>query len=348
MSSTSETHVSFSKDQQITVLQETVVSTRGKFSAQFDHVDEHYINNMTIDGFLEYIERQRLTHMPHRGSRWDKVLKWAEFFGLQISGYAKAVEAFVPDSKLAAKLIWAACRTLLEVCQMKATFSLRLEVHLDRKLLLVTGSGFANSQQLGPDNAKALEVTFGVFYELGLSLSLLLRHNKLLFANNHIRTEVGQAFNGLLILIRDVSMHYHAVVNGMLSSETSLDFGSLFGRQITGFQSRQKHIVDAMWKDQLGEQESMDIATLRSWLGPRDSTLKKLYKNRVLSLEHRDEYTCEWFQRHLLDFSRSKDDLLALFGREGCGKTYLSRWIVERLQRPLAKKTCKFYVSERR
>lgn len=105
MSSSSETHLSFAKDQQITVLQETVISTLGKFVAQFDRVDEHYIHSMTIDGFLEYIERQRLTYMPHRGSRWDKVLKWAEFFGLQISGYAKTVESFVPDSKLAAKLI---------------------------------------------------------------------------------------------------------------------------------------------------------------------------------------------------------------------------------------------------
>ena len=53
--------------------------------------------------------------MPHRGSRWDKVLKWAEFFALQISGYVKAVEAFVPQSFMAAKLIWAASHTLLEV-----------------------------------------------------------------------------------------------------------------------------------------------------------------------------------------------------------------------------------------
>ena len=208
-------------------------------------------------------------------------------------------------------------------------------------------SEFADFEKLGPDNAKTLETTFGVFYELGLSLSLLLRHNKLLYADGHIRMEVGQAFNGLLMLVRDVSMYYHAMVNGMLSSETSLDFGSLFGRQIKGFQSHKKHIVDAMWKHQLGEQESIDVATLRSWLGPRDSTLKKLHKNRVLTPEHRDEYTCEWFQRHLLDFSRSQDDVLALFGREGCGKTYLSRWIVERLQRPLAKKTCKFYFPMR-
>ena len=116
----SEAHtdtMSFSSDQQITVLQETVVTTRQKFIADFDDVDESYIGSMTIEVFLNYIERQRLTHMPHRGSHWDKVLKWAEFFALQISGYATAVEGFISDSKPAARLIWTACRTLLQVGQ---------------------------------------------------------------------------------------------------------------------------------------------------------------------------------------------------------------------------------------
>ncbi len=78
-------------------------------------MDESFIHNMGIERFLDHVERQRLTYMPHRGSRWDKVLKWTEYFALQISGYAKAVESFVPDSDIAAKLIWIACRALLEV-----------------------------------------------------------------------------------------------------------------------------------------------------------------------------------------------------------------------------------------
>lgn len=104
-----------SSEQQITILKETVTVTSEKFIMDFDEVDEHYIHGMTIEQFFEYIERQRLTHMPHRGSHWDRVLKWAEFFGLQISGYANTVEPFVAESKLAAKLIWTACRALLEV-----------------------------------------------------------------------------------------------------------------------------------------------------------------------------------------------------------------------------------------
>ena len=202
------------------------------------------------------------------------------------------------------------------------------------------GPTFTNDAQLGPDNAKALETTFGVFYQLGQSLSLLLRHNKLLYANGRIRMEVGQAFNGMLLLVREISMYYNAKAIGMLSSEANVDFISLFGAQIEHFYSHRKLVMDEMWKHQLGEHEITDITTISSWLSPRDSVLKKLHKDRMLTPEHRDEYTCEWFQRHLLDFSRSKDDILALVGREGCGKTYLFRWVVERLQRPIGKKTC--------
>lgn len=72
---------------------------------------------MTIEGFLDYIERERLTHMPHKGSKWDKVLKWAEFFAIQTRGYELAVGSFVPDSGVAAKLIWVAMRVLLGVSE---------------------------------------------------------------------------------------------------------------------------------------------------------------------------------------------------------------------------------------
>jgi hypothetical protein len=70
---------------------------------------------MTVESFLKYTEHQRLTHMPRRGSRWDRVLTKAEFFALQISRYQKAVHSFVPDSRNAAKMIWAAARVLIEV-----------------------------------------------------------------------------------------------------------------------------------------------------------------------------------------------------------------------------------------
>jgi ABC-type lipoprotein export system ATPase subunit len=42
--------------------------------------------------------------------------------------------------------------------------------------------------------------------------------------------------------------------------------------------------------------------------------------------------------RPLLDFSRSTEDVLAITGPSGSGKSILAGWIVERLQKPLDKK----------
>lgn len=109
------TTASYSSEQLVTVLKETVNATCTRFVTDFDDVDDQYIHHTTIEDFLEFIERERLTHMPHRGSHWDKVLKWAEFFSLQVSGYANAADSFMAESKLAARLIWAACRALLQV-----------------------------------------------------------------------------------------------------------------------------------------------------------------------------------------------------------------------------------------
>jgi hypothetical protein len=102
----------FTSDMQVNIMYQTVISTKAKLLA---HMDGHYIDGMTVESFMDYINRERLTNMPQHGSRWDKVLKWAEFFSSQISLYQKAVSSFVPDSKGAAQLIWASCQALLEV-----------------------------------------------------------------------------------------------------------------------------------------------------------------------------------------------------------------------------------------
>ncbi|KAL8687481.1 MAG: hypothetical protein Q9218_006359, partial [Villophora microphyllina] len=297
--------MSFSMEQQTTVLHESITITRRKFLAEIEDVHEHDIHNITIDDFLEFIERQRLTHMPHRGSHWDKVLKWAEFFALQISGYSTALKSFVPESKAAAQLIWTASQSLL---------------------------------RLGPDNAQALTTTFGVFYRLGLSISMLLRDNVLLSASNRIRSEVSQAFNTLLVLVREVSLYYNIRLRTSAHG-TSFDFNGVFGGQIAAFHKRKNHIIDAMWEQSLGNDATIETRSLRKWLGPGESGMQKLLKADDMAPGDRDEYTCEWFQSHLLAYSRSKDDMLAIHGPPGCGKSVLSTWIVERLQRPIGKKS---------
>jgi hypothetical protein len=99
----------------VTVLRQTVIATRSRLISELSYVDAHYIDSMTVESFLKYTEHQRLMHMPRRGSRWDRVLTKAEYFALQISRYEKQIHSFVPDSRNAARMIWAAARVLIEV-----------------------------------------------------------------------------------------------------------------------------------------------------------------------------------------------------------------------------------------
>lgn len=67
------------------------------------------------ESFLNYVANERLHRMPHRGSRWDKILRWAEYFATQVSALHESVSPFVPNSAETAQVVWAGCRILLQV-----------------------------------------------------------------------------------------------------------------------------------------------------------------------------------------------------------------------------------------
>lgn len=46
----------------------------------------------------------------------------------------------------------------------------------------------------------------------------------------------------------------------------------------------------------------------------------------------RADFTCEWFDRHLSDFTRGGKELMLVTGKPSAGKSVLSEWVVERLQ----------------
>jgi hypothetical protein len=126
VSSKTEERRHFASDQQITVLRDVVVEIGRRFIREYRHVDEDYIDSVTIESLINYIDQERLINMPHQGGKWDRVLKWAEFFALQIAGYEEAVSPFVPDSRIASKLIGVASQVLLEVCSIRTITAVKL------------------------------------------------------------------------------------------------------------------------------------------------------------------------------------------------------------------------------
>ena len=150
--------------------------------------------------------------------------------------------------------------------------------------------------------------------------------------------EVGHAFNTLLVLVREVSLYYYSRINS-ISSDVTIDFNGVFGRHMETFQRNKNHIIDAMWENTLGDDFSVDIHASRKWLGTRDHVLKTILDDGLAARGPRDEYTCEWFHRYLVDFARGNDDVLAVTGPTGSGKSVIADGVVGRLQRPLGRKT---------
>lgn len=72
-------------------------------------------DSVEVGVVLDYIAAERLRCMPHSGSRYDKVLRWAESFAGQIDSLSNTVSEFVMYSTEAAQLIWGCCLLLLQV-----------------------------------------------------------------------------------------------------------------------------------------------------------------------------------------------------------------------------------------
>lgn len=69
----------------------------------------------SVECFLDFVAADRLRRIPHKGSRWDKILRLSEYFTTQVSLYHESVGQFVPNSQESAQLIWACCRILIQV-----------------------------------------------------------------------------------------------------------------------------------------------------------------------------------------------------------------------------------------
>jgi len=69
----------------------------------------------SVETFFDYVAGVRLRQMPHHSSRWDKTLKWAEYFAAQVFGFYEELKHFADYSEQAAQIIWASCRSLIEV-----------------------------------------------------------------------------------------------------------------------------------------------------------------------------------------------------------------------------------------
>jgi len=293
---------------QITILQEAAPKYERKISQLRTSFTERgeTTTRITIDDFLDYVAGERLRRIPHQGGRWDRVLKWAEYFANQLSHFEQIVHGFLKGSSEASEVAYVSLRALLD---------------------------------LGPHQAQALERAFRIFYEEGVTLSFFIRHQEL-FDIGVVRQELAHSYLSLIHLVVDIAFYYNRKARETKSGSVQINLTRQFGREIREFFRRKDRAANAMWSYRLerspeAQNNYVEISTLRTWLGAASSGLPVSISNPKAE---RAEFSCEWFQSHLSDFIRGKDDMLSIEGQAGSGKSVLSSWIAERLQRPIGRR----------
>jgi hypothetical protein len=102
--------------EKVTVLREITSKVTASCRRELGSSSAKVVEGATEVGVvLDYIAAERLRCMPHSGSRYDKVLRWAEFFAAQINSFSHSVSEFVTYSSEAAQSIWGSCLLLLQV-----------------------------------------------------------------------------------------------------------------------------------------------------------------------------------------------------------------------------------------
>lgn len=144
----------------------------------------HSISDVSYVKFLEWVRAERLTSLPHKGSRWDKVLIRSTYFAEQLHNFDQAIQNFALDSSSAASIGFGHAQLLLELTH---------------------------------DNSEALDKAFSVFYKFAMSFSSVLHRLKLFNATPEIEEQLCMLYSDLISLIVDVAIKFYKAVNGKSS-----------------------------------------------------------------------------------------------------------------------------------
>ena len=107
---------------EVTILVKSTEEVSSQYESQLGSVvNVKEIYGKSLESLLDFIATDRLRRVPHRGSRWDKILRMAEHFAIRISLYQEAVGDMFSKSSEAARMIWGSCWALLQVSLLLAS-----------------------------------------------------------------------------------------------------------------------------------------------------------------------------------------------------------------------------------
>lgn len=103
-------------NQKLLSLRDTTQRVISVYNAELGSSSDQFLAScQSVEVFFDAIAGIRLRQMPHNSSRWDRILKWAEFFTLQVLGLSEEVSRFAAYSEQASHIIWASSLALIQV-----------------------------------------------------------------------------------------------------------------------------------------------------------------------------------------------------------------------------------------
>ena len=121
--------------------QESVDDLVKKSKSELGSAAYQRISDVTFVNLLEWIQAERLTSLPHKGSRWDRVLIRALYFAERLHEFNIAIQGFAVDSSNAVKLGFGHTQLLLEVY-------LLLMIHISSPHILTWESSVVTTRKL--------------------------------------------------------------------------------------------------------------------------------------------------------------------------------------------------------
>ncbi|KAL2814087.1 hypothetical protein BDW59DRAFT_167290 [Aspergillus cavernicola] len=276
----------------------------------FEHRNKGMAPSMAIgasqERLLEWIRSERMRKLPPEGSSYDKVLACARLFVERLHSFDAAVQHFAGDSQMATKLAYIYCASLL---------------------------------QLGEENSDALLNLFNFFYRCSTDLKNLLGRAELFAVSRAIKDQVVLALADLVTLVVEITVHFQKHLDGITSGTVAIDIHGVFAGPIESFRTRCEEVSELMWNHQLIQQGNVgkvtDVRTLRQWLEPEDPVLAQVTKYTAQFAQERTGSTCLWVAPYLTRFLKGNQRVLAITGKQGCGKSILATVINDHLQHPV-------------
>ncbi|PNP59163.1 hypothetical protein THARTR1_01411 [Trichoderma harzianum] len=310
-----------------------------------------HITDFTLKWYLQYISDERLIRMPDRDNAWDRVLNAAQYFGLHIAQFGDTVDAFTNGETLNSSFDDAEINgsingftehnsTFFNGEGIDAFFNGKKNTVSINKARDLVAAALASSHallEIGHAQAQALLPTFTALYEFSVLLADITRVHNLHMPSEAIRYDATKTFNTLVALLGNIAAVYRQKISDLKpGSRAHINFDASFGAQIREIWLSKQALSDTIWKHKLQEADPTITVKQLQW------KLQYPYNYSVVNriYEKVDDYhappskTCYWLKEVLSEFFSGEEKLLCLTGENSSGKTFLSRWVEERLARP--------------